>query len=453
MEARSTSGRPETLPSLTGLRFLAAMCILFAHSGNIYPQILAAKHRTLTAHFVYFGMTLFFVLSGFVITYNYLDLFRSRSRREAAYTFFTARIARLMPLFFFLFILTMATMPLAARWKQQGYLLPLFLTQTDNFFGFWAHGQPQPGIDRLGIAWSVAAEWTFYLFFPLFAVFLSRVNTRRAALLAGAACYLAGLGALYLFHSDRGVHNSWCLVIKGTPPPSTFEGSNIGIAYGCGFFRMFEFVIGCVAARFFQLIPPGAPSRRERLFAHAGFAAVCLAAFALEKHLSSINPMELIGIKNYPEISFLALIRMNLLHAPLIAYVLVYTARYASPVASVLNWRPVVMAGEASYSMYLLHPWLLGLFSFQGLGATKVNASILAEALFRCCVVYGFVIIVARGVYLLVEVPGKDAVRRVAKYLAPPYARPAVSCAFVVFLYCLPVIGVATSIIMFHRMM
>ena len=58
----------DTVPGLTGLRFVAAFCVLIAHSVTVL----------MGGHEVYwikqasgFGMTLFFVLSGFVIHYNY----------------------------------------------------------------------------------------------------------------------------------------------------------------------------------------------------------------------------------------------------------------------------------------------------------------------------------------------------------------------------------------------
>ncbi len=63
----------EEVPALTGLRFVAAFSVLIAHGVS---TILATHETPLGA--VYwlrqasgFGMTLFFVLSCFVIHYNY----------------------------------------------------------------------------------------------------------------------------------------------------------------------------------------------------------------------------------------------------------------------------------------------------------------------------------------------------------------------------------------------
>jgi len=72
----SPSSRPTKLPALTGLRFLAALCVVVSHSihamttaGNpLWSMYLG----TLSA----FGMALFFVLSGFVIHFNYSEQIR-----------------------------------------------------------------------------------------------------------------------------------------------------------------------------------------------------------------------------------------------------------------------------------------------------------------------------------------------------------------------------------------
>jgi hypothetical protein len=64
---------PAEIPGLTGLRFLAAFSVLIAHGA----AVLMHGHERLgsvpywVTQVSGFGMTLFFVLSGFVIHYNY----------------------------------------------------------------------------------------------------------------------------------------------------------------------------------------------------------------------------------------------------------------------------------------------------------------------------------------------------------------------------------------------
>src|SRR5215469_3548515 len=109
----SPSNRPKQLPALTGLRFLAALCVVVSQSihamttaGNpLWSMYLG----TLSA----FGMALFFVLSGFVIHFNYSEQIREH-RWRGTLNFFIARFARLYPLYIVSVVLVL---------YQQGILL------------------------------------------------------------------------------------------------------------------------------------------------------------------------------------------------------------------------------------------------------------------------------------------------------------------------------------------
>lgn len=61
--------RSGTIPALTGLRFAAALMVFFSHY-NI-PGLDGWALRVQGSG--YSGVTFFFVLSGFIITYNYLE--------------------------------------------------------------------------------------------------------------------------------------------------------------------------------------------------------------------------------------------------------------------------------------------------------------------------------------------------------------------------------------------
>src|SRR5271156_476612 len=93
--------RPEPLPALTGLRFVAALCVVLAHGAAFMTNIPAGDPlwRIYLMSLASIGMTLFFVLSGFVIHYNYCEqIIKFRGRGIA--NFFVARVARLYPLYF-----------------------------------------------------------------------------------------------------------------------------------------------------------------------------------------------------------------------------------------------------------------------------------------------------------------------------------------------------------------
>ena len=77
-------GRPQELGSLTALRFAAALLVFATHARRILPLDLPA------AEIGYVGVSFFFVLSGFVLTW-------SRRAGESAATFYRHRFARIWP--------------------------------------------------------------------------------------------------------------------------------------------------------------------------------------------------------------------------------------------------------------------------------------------------------------------------------------------------------------------
>src|SRR5690242_12787179 len=77
------------LPALTSLRFLAALAVFLHHAGLFADG--------------FFGVTFFFVLSGFILTYNYRRTLADGGR-GAVWDFYVARFARVYPLHIFALI-------------------------------------------------------------------------------------------------------------------------------------------------------------------------------------------------------------------------------------------------------------------------------------------------------------------------------------------------------------
>src|SRR5262245_65435671 len=90
--SQTVGSREKYLPALDGLRFMAAMLVAGGHYVSIFSQGTASGTiTTLTG----LGMTLFFVLSGFVIHYDYCVPI---ARHVGASVFSVARVAVLFPL-------------------------------------------------------------------------------------------------------------------------------------------------------------------------------------------------------------------------------------------------------------------------------------------------------------------------------------------------------------------
>jgi peptidoglycan/LPS O-acetylase OafA/YrhL len=125
------------IPALTGLRFVAAFIVLIGHSVTFlltFPgDVLPTWERYL--HFLGgLGMPLFFVLSGFVIHYNYSEPIEIGGWPNV-YNFFVARFARLYPLYIsciaFDLIFKYSYVQLPASTAQA---LPYYVTLTQSWF-------------------------------------------------------------------------------------------------------------------------------------------------------------------------------------------------------------------------------------------------------------------------------------------------------------------------------
>src|SRR4051812_42327293 len=89
-------GERPRLGALSAIRFLAISHVVFFHVGDAAfagaPELL--ERVRLQAHML---MPLFFVLSGFVLTYSYMEPLRSGTLARRA--FWASRLTRLLPVY------------------------------------------------------------------------------------------------------------------------------------------------------------------------------------------------------------------------------------------------------------------------------------------------------------------------------------------------------------------
>jgi peptidoglycan/LPS O-acetylase OafA/YrhL len=187
------------LKALDGIRGLAILMVIGSHAFEANLQSGGFILRALGQLLFYgqFGVDLFFVLSGFLITGILLD---TRADRHFFRKFYARRTLRIFPLYYgLLFALFVLTPPLHLRW--QGLAAPLLL-YLQNFFpnrinNF--HLSPSIGLYHF---WSLAIEEQFYLVWPavLFLVrdrrtlFVITLTLSLASLLLRAGLLSAGAG-------------------------------------------------------------------------------------------------------------------------------------------------------------------------------------------------------------------------------------------------------------------
>lgn len=150
------------LPSLTGLRYLAAAVVVVHHSTEVFgPETWLDR----IAKNGYVGVAFFFVLSGFILSWT-------RDENVSRGTFYRRRFARIYPMYLATFVgaVLIAVIADIPGKSMIGVALGLVLLQA------WF---PQESIYAAGNppAWSLSAEAFFYALFPFIAPRVARSKT------------------------------------------------------------------------------------------------------------------------------------------------------------------------------------------------------------------------------------------------------------------------------------
>jgi peptidoglycan/LPS O-acetylase OafA/YrhL len=215
------------IKALTSLRMIAALLVFFhhfypfAHTGDVLENILIEGH---------IGVTIFFVLSGFLIALRYYDEFRENGlTRSGMIDYYRKRFARIYPLYAFLLIAS-----LFVPFRFEGVVQ---YTLTQGFF-------ERMTLTGIRTAWSLTVEESFYFLLPLVAVmplFTHRIQSKIAGVflkLVIAVAVLLGLGMVIV-----SVSNAIGLVRIGG-----FMANSEHMLIYTIFGRFFDFAVGILIA-------------------------------------------------------------------------------------------------------------------------------------------------------------------------------------------------------------
>ncbi len=190
---KDTGNIPIHLPGLNGLRAIAAISVLFAHLTislkrfglNSFILGTDPNGKPFGAFVAGIGVTIFFTLSGFLITYL---LLHEKPMNINIRHFYIRRVLRIWPLYFLYLGIALLTLKLySTEYDAGGLGWYLFLGANIPFiFG----GQ----IPLIGHYWSLGVEEQFYLFWPWIVKkvkeqWLIFVFVTLAGLLIAAKCY------------------------------------------------------------------------------------------------------------------------------------------------------------------------------------------------------------------------------------------------------------------------
>lgn len=372
------------IDALTGLRAVAALSVLFAHALDtsfIYGGHLIDPLHNFAVRLADFGMSLFFVLSGFVIQINYGASFRRRQFGEASWRFFVARFSRLYPLYALSIILVLYHIP--SPFVEWSWVSVCYLTLTQSWFNVQQMIFPPD--------WSISTEWFFYLSFLPLTFVVSRIRRPIVALalfvlvspialivLFSFKTALTDGAQLVMWHGDRVSYPIWGWIIYLSP-----------------YVRVLEFVAGVLAAKVYEKHWHGKGGDRGA----DAFAWGCVAWFLIVVIMANVTK----GV--------LANIASNFVFAPAIALLLALVACHKTTMGRLLSSSSLVYFGEISFSIYI---WCWFAMTLLSPDFVSPQASVLAyiNSTVKVVAIIGTTIIFAAGSYRLVEMPAQRWLRR-----------------------------------------
>ncbi|MBX9667394.1 MAG: acyltransferase [Candidatus Obscuribacterales bacterium] len=216
------SGRGD-IKALTALRFFGVFWVVIDHSQGAFPWLEQSCETVALCQ----AVTFFFVLSGFVLTYRYINL--EGTRRIAA--FLIGRLARLWPIHLVGILLLIFMMP--GTFKPTRELMPILATNVALLQSaipitkyFYSYNAP---------SWSSSTLLFLYFVFP---VLLLLIRKSWLLLMLATTCGIAS--ALTVAAAFE------------VPEFSPNEVSTLGLLYVSPLSRLFDFSLGMCAATAFR---------------------------------------------------------------------------------------------------------------------------------------------------------------------------------------------------------
>jgi len=348
--------RRPPLPALTGIRTLLAFAIILFH---FTPPHLGILYPIIDNGYVFVGA--FFLISGYVLTYNYSDRAKTLVKRE----FWLARFSRLYPVY--LLVLIISVRMLQDEWQArshfefwQGIILTPFVLQgwSPSVATFWNT-----------VSWTLSSEVVLYAAFP----FLIRARwpqKPRQLVLLLLSFWIIGLipHSLYLFLNPDHI----------VGPVDRYSSSQL--------------ILSGVTLGRLQLSLTLTPRQRLTLSA-VSLAGVCVFFYTLVLHTPYL------------------LMHAGLL-TPLFA-ALVLGLSGPHHISALFSWRPLLLIGESSYCLYLLH------FNVFQLLHTYHVPERLHLAAFDPWLSYAILLLLSLAVFRFVETPARKAILRRFSRKAP----------------------------------
>ncbi|MFF2901838.1 acyltransferase family protein [Streptomyces sp. NPDC057966] len=351
------------LPSLTGMRFLAALLVFLYHAADarvfadqgVSEGFSAAVGKAGTV-----GVSFFFVLSGFVLTWT-------ARPGDTARRFWRRRMAKIFPNHLVTWAVVLVLVLFGGRALDLGTaLVNLLLLQA------WV-----PSFEVLfsmnDVSWSLSCELFFYLAFPVLLPLIARIRPSR--LWAWAGGVVAAVVCVPL-------------LAELLPGPAGLDIYSFWLVYALPPMRCLEFVLGILMAR---IVLTG------RWTSFVGLAPAGLLAVA--GYLLALRVPQLYGV----------------VAATVVPLALIVPAAAVADLQgrrSPFRGAAMVWLGEVSFAFYLLHRLVLT-SSHRALGAERTWGTPTAVALLVAALVIALAL--AAALHRLVERPSMRLIAGTAR--------------------------------------
>lgn len=346
----------KTINALTGLRFMAAMLVFLFHFGAAFSARIGLPD--FVSNFLHngkFGVSVFFVLSGFILTYTHMNRF---THQLDLVDFFVARFARIYPVYLLALLLMLPVLPKALDTWSVVCVLGMVQSWTLPYSSF--------GVTWVMQAWTLSVELFFYICFPLFLVLMRNIKHQTVVIgLFFATLLIVVLGTPWI---DPGVRDVPFLPRALTPILPIL--------------RLPEFIFGMLICKFMF----SAPLAGEKISGF-GFSLVTLIAI-----ITLLAFSEMVQIKSLSTVIF--------------GIFIVQLSCGRNLLVSLLSNKLMVLLGGASYALYIMQgpirQWLYWAVS-HSFFSDKI-ASVLNPI---------FAISLSILIYVYWEQPARVAVRRI----------------------------------------
>lgn len=320
MSALATSA--VRLPSLTGYRLILAVAVFATHalSSARFYQDNFLNGLGLVAPYGIASLSSFFALSGFVLTW-------AMSQADTARLFWRRRLVKIFPNHVLTWALTIVLLTVVGPMPLLGVPPDFGPTLTNLFLVQAWIPNPDYLLSVDGINWSVSCELFFYALLPLLVRPLMRIPADRLwRCFAGTAVVMGVVPAVITYAINAPPWPLW--------PPLSFVQT--WLVYFFPIVRLPEFLLGVLLARIVQTGRwPRLRARWVTLFA----VLVWLATLVLPAAYS----------------------RSGILAVPICLFIPIIAVRDTEGRSGWLSRRSVVLLGDASYAMYLIHWPVLGI--------------------------------------------------------------------------------------------